>query len=144
VRDIHDLSGRYAVFTRRLIDSVLAAPGDTSSEQRRAALARAAGAVLSGGEDALGRYVDTVARHAYTLTDDDLTALQRAGNSEDVIFEITVSAALGAALGRLERGLAALRGEEPASSFTTDPIARYGPHPLTPSPSGRGGTKEPR
>ena len=113
MRDIHDLSGRYAVFTRRLIDSVLAAPGDTSSEQRRAALARAAGAVLSGGEDALGRYVDTVARHAYTLTDDDLTALQRAGNSEDVIFEITVSAALGAALGRLERGLAALRGEEP-------------------------------
>ena len=138
--------GRYAAFTQRLIDSVLAAPGDTSSEQRRAALARAAGAVLtpspprrssppgplslrergnnlpsplsgtergSGGEDALGRYVDTVARHAYKLTDDDLTALQRAGSSEDAIFEITVSAALGAALGRLERGLAALRGEEP-------------------------------
>src|SRR5947209_8296507 len=138
--------GRYAAFTQRLIDSVLAAPGDTSSEQRRAALARAAGAVLtpspprrssppgplslrergndlpsplsgtergSGGEDALGRYVDTVARHAYKLTDDDLTALQRAGSSEDAIFEITVSAALGAALGRLERGLAALPGEEP-------------------------------
>jgi len=54
-----------------------------------------------------------VARHAYKLTDDDLTALRRAGSSEDAIFEITVSSALGAALDRLERGLAALRGEEP-------------------------------
>ena len=107
--------GRYAAFTQRLLDCVLGAPGDTSSEQRRAALARAAGAVLPPGtrEDALGRYVDMVARHAYKLTDDDLAALQRAGSSEDAIFEITVSAALGAALGRLERGLAALRGEEP-------------------------------
>ena len=54
-----------------------------------------------------------MARHAYKLTDDDLNALRRAGSSEDAIFEITVSAALGAALDRLERGLAALRGEEP-------------------------------
>jgi len=127
---------KYAALTQRLLDSVLGAPGDTSGEQRRAVLARAAGRSSppgplslrergndlqsplsgtergSGGEDALGRYVDMVARHAYKLTDDDLAALQRAGSSEDAIFEITVSAALGAALGRLERGLAALRGEE--------------------------------
>ena len=83
MRGIDSLSGRYGALTRRLV------------------------------EDALGRYVDMVARHAYKLTDDDLAALQRAGSSEDAIFEITVSAALGAALGRLERGLAALRGEEP-------------------------------
>ena len=109
------MSGRYAAVTRRLVDSVLTTPGHTLGEQRRAVLARAAGAVLPPGprEDALGRYVDMVARHAYKLTDDDLAALQRAGSSEDAIFEITVSAALGAALGRLERGLAALRGEEP-------------------------------
>src|SRR2546430_1599394 len=83
--------GRYAAFTQRLLDSVLGAPGDTSGEQRRAVLGRAAGAVLtplsqrergSGGEDALGRYVDMVARHAYKLTDDDLAALQRAGRVE--------------------------------------------------------------
>ena len=123
--------GRYAAFTQRLLDSVLGAPGDTSVEQRRAVLGRAAGAVLtplsqrergSGGEDALGRYVDMVARHAYKLTDDDLAALQRAGSSEDAIFEITVSAALGAALGRLECGLAALRGEAPTSS-PPDPLS---------------------
>jgi len=112
---MRELSGRYAAFTQRLIDSVLGAPGDTSSEQRRAALARAArpGGPADGLAAPLGRYVDTVARHAYKLTDDDLAALRRAGNSEDAIFEITVSAALGAALGRLERGLAALRGAEP-------------------------------
>ena len=39
--------GRYAAFTQRLLDSVLGAPGDTSGEQRRAVLGRAAGAVLT-------------------------------------------------------------------------------------------------
>jgi hypothetical protein len=42
-----------------------------------------------------------------------VAALQGAGNSDDALFEVTVAAALGAAVGRLERGLAALRGEEP-------------------------------
>jgi hypothetical protein len=124
-------SGRYAAFTRRLIDSVLGAPGHTSSELRRVALARAAqpGVPAAGLAAPLGRYVDTVARHAYRLTDDDLAALRRAGNSEDAIFEITVAAALGAALGRLERGLAALRGE------SSPPV------PL--SATRRGGTQDP-
>jgi alkylhydroperoxidase family enzyme len=57
--------------------------------------------------------VDKVARHAYKVTDGDVAALQQAGSSDDAVFEVTVSAALGAALGRLERGMAALRGEEP-------------------------------
>src|SRR5437870_10194634 len=115
--------GRYAAFTQRLIDAVLGESGRTSGEVRRAALARAAGPGAPADRLAapLARYVDTVSRHAYELTDDDVTPLRRAGSSEDAIFEITVSAALGAALGRLERGLAALRGEEPASSPTPEP-----------------------
>ena len=117
-----DPGGRYAAYTARLVDSVLAAPGHTPAELRQAALERAAR--LAGGRDpAAGRasgegvpapladYVDKVARHAYQLTDEDLGALQRAGNADDALFEVTVSAALGAALGRLERGLAALRGD---------------------------------
>jgi hypothetical protein len=134
-------SGRYAAFTQRLIDSVLGAPGDTSSELRRVALARAAGRVVRGEDvpPALASYIDTVARHAYKITDDDLAALQRAGNSEDAIFEITVAAALGAALGRLERGLAALRGESsppvPLSAIESSP-----PVPL--SAMRRGGTQD--
>jgi len=117
-----ELGGRYAPYTTRLIDTVLAAPGYTPGELRRAVLARAAR--LGGASERLARttahvppalasYVDKVARHAYTVTDEDLGALQRAGHSDDALFEVTVSAALGAALGRLERGLAALRGEEP-------------------------------
>ena len=120
-----DLGGRYAAYTVRLVDRVLTTPGDTATELRRAVLARAFGPASSplsgteratGGEDippALAAYVDKVARHAYTVTDEDLGALERAGNSDDALFAVTVSAALGAALGRLERGLAALRGEEP-------------------------------
>ena len=124
-------TGRYAVLTKRLLDSVLATSGHTDTEQRRAVFARAFGphsltTLLSsfplsgtergtGGEDIapdLATYVDKVALHAYKVTDEDLAALQRAGNSDDVLFEATVAAALGAALGRLERGISALRGEE--------------------------------
>jgi len=115
-------TSRYAALTKRLVDSVLATPGHTASELRHAVLARASGpsSPLSGtergtgGEDippALGAYVDKVALHAYKVTDEDVAALKQAGNSDDVLFEVTVSAALGAALGRLERGLSALRGE---------------------------------
>jgi len=146
-------SGRYAALTKRLVDSVLAPSGHMASDARQAVLARAArlggrpSSPLSqrergtGGEDippALAGYVDKVALHAYTVTDEDLAALKRAGNSDDVLFEATVSAALGAALGRLERGLSALRGE----SSPPDPLSTLGPHPLTPSPFGRGGTRE--
>lgn len=62
---------------------------------------------------ALASYVDKVAQHAYQVTDEDVVTLQRGGHSDDALFELTVSAALGAAVLRLERGLAALRGEEP-------------------------------
>jgi alkylhydroperoxidase family enzyme len=55
------------------------------------------------------RYVDKVTKHAYKVTDADVEALRHAGYSEDAIFEITLSAALGAGLARLERGLEALR-----------------------------------
>ena len=62
---------------------------------------------------ALRQYVDTVARHAYRVTDADVRALQVAGQSDDTLFEVTVTAAVGAAMHRLQRGMAALRGEEP-------------------------------
>jgi alkylhydroperoxidase family enzyme len=112
-----DPNGRYAVLTQRLMDAVLAAPGRTPSELRRAVLARAAR--LAGARSGapapapFASYVDKVAQHAYKVTDADVAALKATGSSEDVVFEVTVAAALGAAVGRLERGMAALRGEEP-------------------------------
>jgi alkylhydroperoxidase family enzyme len=118
---VGDPSGRYAAFAERLVESVLGTPCHTASELRRAVLARAARLGGRGGRAGTGdgvpaslaAYLDKVALHAYRVTDDDVAALQRAGNSDDALFEVTVAAALGAAFGRLERGLAALRGEEP-------------------------------
>ena len=105
---------RYDALQKRLVDAVLNAPGDTTETQRRAVLEQARETPGAKGNlsPALTRYVDTVARHAYKVTDADVTALQRAGQSDDSLFEITVAAAVGAALHRLDRGMAALRGKE--------------------------------
>jgi len=107
---------RYSGLIRRLREAVLGSSGVTDSTLRQAVEARAAtlggrpgaGAGVPAG---LTAYVDKIAQHAFEVTNEDVDALRRAGYSEDAIFEITASAALGAGLGRLERGLAALKGE---------------------------------
>ncbi len=103
---------RYETFRKGLIHAVLGGFGTTPETLRRAVLERAAG-TRDGVPPELTTYVDTVARHAYKVTDQDVAALQALGHSDDDIFEITVAAAVGAAMHRLERGMAALRGEEP-------------------------------
>jgi hypothetical protein len=60
----------------------------------------------------VGPYVELVRDRSYRITDADLATLTAAGRSDDEIFEITVAAALGAALNRLDAGLRALRGEQ--------------------------------
>lgn len=54
-------------------------------------------------------YVDSIHDHAYKVSDRTVTDLRAAGASQDEVFEVTVSAAFGAARDRLEAGLAALR-----------------------------------
>lgn len=54
-------------------------------------------------------YLDKVNRHAYKITDKDITRLKEAGYSEEAIYEVTVSAAVGAGLGRMKQGLLALQ-----------------------------------
>lgn len=108
--------GRYGGLAARLTETVLATPGDTSSEKRQAALERGKHPGSSGRTSLppeVASYIDTVARHAYRVTDADVAGLKEAGYSDDAIFEITVAAAVGAAMHRLDRGMAALRGEEP-------------------------------
>jgi alkylhydroperoxidase family enzyme len=111
---------RFADLVQRLKDSVLGSPGWMDPAIRRAIEARAAelgGRVgaqageVSVPED-LTEYVDKVALHAYTIREEDVEALKRAGYSEDGIFEVSVAAALGAGMSRLERGLSALKGGE--------------------------------
>ena len=110
------MTNQYTPAIQRFVDAVLTTPGDTSDTLRRTVEARAAQYGGRPGDDGSGevpgeltRYVDKVAKHAYKVTDADIEALRQAGYSEDAIFEITLSAALGAGLARLERGLEALR-----------------------------------
>lgn len=115
------MTNQFAAGIQQLIDAVLTAPGDTNTSLRRVVEARA---VAFGGSaidteqqdvrlpSEVGKYVDKIALHAYKVTDADVDTLRRAGYSEDAIFEITLSAALGAGVARLERGLLAVRGEQ--------------------------------
>jgi hypothetical protein len=98
-------SGRYTEAVTRTTRAVLDGPGVTPSRQRWAAFHRR----FDELPPELRGYVEKVAMHAYRITDDDVAALQRAGHGEDVIFELTAAAALGAAITRLERGLIVLR-----------------------------------
>ncbi|MGH7476589.1 MAG: hypothetical protein ACRELD_09895 [Longimicrobiales bacterium] len=107
---------RHAELIRRLREAALTGPGATDAQLREAVEARAASlggraAPETAVPDPLTRFVDQVALHAYRVTEQDIEALRRAGYSEDAIFEIAATAALGAGLGRLERGLAALKGD---------------------------------
>lgn len=97
------MSERYSELVRRLREHVLLGAGETEPALRQALAA--SGAV----PPELQTYADKVRRHAYRVTDEDIIALKRAGYSENAIFEITVSAAVGAALARLERGMSALK-----------------------------------
>jgi hypothetical protein len=111
---------RYTNLAENQRRAVLEGRGVTAPSLRRAIFARAvelacgpaAAPGQSGQEipEELRRYVDDVALQAYRITDEDVEALRRAGYSEDAVYEISVSAAVGAGLERLERGLAALRG----------------------------------
>jgi len=98
----------------------------SSADTRRADLARAVRtavdgpgtldplirrAAFTGGEIAdagAARYVDTVVRHAYRVTDEHVEALRGSGYTESQILELTIAAALGAGQRRLDAALAAL------------------------------------
>jgi alkylhydroperoxidase family enzyme len=84
-----------------VLESVLRGPGQ--SEPRL----RAAAADGRGLPAELQTLVDKIHLHAYKVTDDDLARL-RGKYSDDQLFEIVVSAALGASRNRLRAGLDAL------------------------------------
>lgn len=108
---------RFEKRIQELQDRILHAKGDTETTLRRAVQKYAAqhrgiqGKETQPLPEELMSYVEKVALHAYNVNDSDVETLKRAGYSEDAIFEITICAAFGAGLARLERGLAALKGE---------------------------------
>jgi hypothetical protein len=85
----------------RVLASVLEGTGESDPAIR---LAAANGAGLPPDLQPL---VDKIHAHAYRVTDDDVARLQ-ATYGDDRMFEIIVSAALGASRTRLLAGLAAL------------------------------------
>jgi hypothetical protein len=95
------ISDPHAGLRDRVLDGVLEGPGKCDPEIRQAA---AAGV---GAPANLQPLVDKIHRHAYKVTDDDI-AVAQVRYDDDQMFEIVVSAALGASHQRLLAGLKAL------------------------------------
>ena len=97
--------GRYDALVQQQKDALTAPGGETAVALRRALLEGR----MSEAPASIGAYVDKVRRHAWQVTDEDVDALKRTGFTEDQIFEVTCSTAVGAALVRMERALTVLR-----------------------------------
>ena len=92
----------HAPLRQRTLDSVLDGPAETDAAVRRAV------AVAGSGVPAdLESLVAKIHAHAWRVTDADVAAAQ-ARYGDDRLFEIVVSAALGASNERLAAGLKAL------------------------------------
>jgi len=91
----------HASLRDRVIESVLQSPGESDPAIRRAA------AEGTGVPSDLQPLVDKIHRHAYKVTDEDIARAQTK-YGDDQMFEIVVSAALGASRERLLAGLKAL------------------------------------
>ena len=96
-----DAAERIAVLQRAVFES-------EAVTDRATRAARATGGDVS---DPLGSCLTKVREASHRITDGDIAALHRAGHGEEEIFELTVAAALGAALHRRDAGLRALRGD---------------------------------
>ena len=110
------MKGLYPPKVQKAVDALLTSPGACTPELRQAIEAYAA-SLCCGREEAseivadLKDYIRKVSLHAYKTTDEDIQRLKEAGYSEDAIFEITLSASMGAGLARLEQGLRVLKGD---------------------------------
>lgn len=91
----------HAQLRDRVLQGVLEGAGESDPAIRQAA---AQGSGMPADVETL---IDKIHRHAYRVTDDDIARLQ-ARYSDDQMFEIIVSAALGASRNRLVAGLEAL------------------------------------
>ena len=100
-----DPTDRHAAAVEALRRAVFESPGSTEPVVRAAA-------GTAGGElpSVVASYATLVRDQSYRITDTDLARLSAAGLSDDDIFEVTVAAAVGAALRRLDAGIRAVRG----------------------------------
>jgi hypothetical protein len=86
-----------------LVARVLEGAGSADPGSRQAAFH---GSAVAGP---LGALLEKVRARAHEVGEEDVTRARAAGVSEDAIFEVVVSAAIGRATRRYEAALAALR-----------------------------------
>ena len=91
----------------RLRARTLDGPGSLDAAVRRAAFTNDHRSL----SDSMSIYVDNVHRHAYKIIDRDVDALRAEGLEDDQVFELTIAAAVGAGLERLDAAHRAMRGE---------------------------------
>jgi hypothetical protein len=94
-------SDPHATLRDRVLNRVLLGAGETDANLRQAA------AKGQGVPPDLQKLIDKIHSHAYKVTDEDIATAQ-ARYGDDRMFEIIVSAALGASNQRLQAGLKAL------------------------------------
>lgn len=97
----------HAETRKRIEDAVLRGPARTPASLRQALAAQNE----NDTPQELRVLAEKIERHPIRVTDADFAAL-RTKYSEDELFEIVVSTALGASMRRLSAGLAALDGVE--------------------------------
>jgi len=93
----------HAELRNQVLGQVLNGPGQTEPALRNTAAAN------SGVPVELRALIDNIHAHAYRVTERDITRL-KGSYDEDELFEIVVSAALGASRKRLLAGLDAVEG----------------------------------
>ncbi|WP_280262618.1 hypothetical protein [Nocardia wallacei] len=89
------------------VEHLRSAPAALPADLRGSVFEAASGGEASALPEDLAPFVDTVARHAYRVTDEQVATLT-AGRSQDEVFETTVVAAAGAADRRLRAALRAM------------------------------------
>jgi hypothetical protein len=87
---------------KALVSRILEGNGSASRAQRRHAFDN------TGLIDPMGTLISKVANHACRVTDEDISAARASGLSEDRIFEMVVSAAIGQATRQYDTAVAAL------------------------------------
>ena len=87
----------------RLVSRILDGDGKASPSERRAAFNN------GGLAEPAATLVDKVAKHAFRIADADIAESKNSGLSEDQIFEIVVSAAIGEATRQYDTALASLQ-----------------------------------
>jgi len=92
----------HAAQRERVLATVLEGPGESDPATRQAVAANSPQVPAD-----LKALVDKIHRHAYKVTDEDIARLQPT-YGDDRLFELIVSAAVGASRARLAAGLRAL------------------------------------